>query len=63
MTKLAPLLYRAYELTITDGVVTSKRQLDRGAGDTAAIQAARGEGGLWDVKEQDDSVLDVFETV
>ena len=57
ISKISHLQYRAYELTIEDGVVVGKRALDRDAGDIPAIQITRCENALWSLRDQDQELL------
>jgi hypothetical protein len=57
------LQYRAFELTIEDGKVISKRPLDRGAGDLIEIQVSRAEEALWGNREQNEKLVEDVETV
>lgn len=57
--KTSDLQCRAYELLIEDGVVISKRALDRGAGDIAQIQLGRAEEALWSIlRDQSQEAID-----
>lgn len=63
LVQASQLQYRAYELTILDGKVISKRPLDRLAGDVAAIQASRCHEALWNNKEQPEDLVEDFKDI
>lgn len=63
IARVSHLQYRAFELTIEDGVVVGKTVLDRDAGDIPAIQITRCENELWKIRDQDEQLFESITTL